>query len=99
MNEMNIPASMHNLTQMDRIQQNQHNAPISNQAQNAEKAKEEAARRIDMPVEPDQVEGKIINPDDKKEGNFQKGKKKKKKNKKQQLDMEGDTGRFIDFSA
>ncbi len=96
---MNLQASMHNLTQMDKIQQDSHNTPIVNQEKNAEAAKEAAAQRINKPVEPDETEEKTIDPDNrKKDANRNKKKKKKKKGRKPK-NRGGDTGHFIDFSA
>ncbi len=100
MNGVNMQASVYNLSQMDRVQQNQHNNPIVNQEQNAESTKEDAARRIDMPVQPDQVENKTVNPDGRRARYFQKGKKREKeKNKNRNKRGEGNYGRFVDFSA
>lgn len=95
---MDLSASMHNLTQMDKFQQDSHQTPIHNQEQNQEAAKEEAARRLDMPVQPDEAEGKTINPDNRKKHPNQR-KKKKKKKQKQPPNRGGDTGHFVDFSA
>ena len=67
MNGVNFQASFHNLTQVDKIQQDEHHAPVAKQDQNAEAAKEEAAKRIDMPTEPDEPEGKAVDPEAKKE--------------------------------
>ena len=51
MNGVNLQASMHNLSQMDRHQHEVHRAPVENQVQNADAEREQAARRVDMPVE------------------------------------------------
>lgn len=101
MNGVNFQASFHNLTQVDRVQQDEHHAPIVKQDQNAEEAKEEAARRIDMPTQPDEPEGKIVDPENKKENPKQRRKKKKKKKGKPKRppDRRRDRGRFVDFSA
>lgn len=98
MNGVNFQASFHNLTQADRIQQDEHNTPIVKQDQNAEDAKEEAAKRIDMPTQPDQTEGKVVDPANKKEHPRRRAKKKKKK-KKRSPDTGKNRGRFVDFSA
>lgn len=97
---MNFSASIHNLTQMDRFQQDSHKAPIVNQQQNAEKAAHEISQRVEMPVQPDHVEEKTINPDKKKNHNT-KGKKKKKPQLpvSRPVNLRGDTGRFVDFSV
>ena len=100
MNGVNFQASFHNLTQVDKIQQDEHHAPVAKQDQNAEEAKEEAAKRIDMPTEPDETEGKVIDPENKKKNPGQRRRKKKKKKKaKRAPDRRRDRGRFVDFSA
>ena len=100
MNGVNFQASFHNLTQVDKIQQDEHHAPVAKQDQNAEAAKEEAAKRIDMPTEPDEPEGKVVDPEAKKENPGRRRKKKKKKKQaKRAPDRRRDRGRFVDFSA
>ncbi len=95
---MNLQASMHNLTQMDKIQQDSHNTPILNQDKNAEAAKEAAAQRITKPNEAEETEEKTIDPDNRKK-DANRNKKKKKKKKRKPSNRGGDTGHFIDFSA
>ena len=101
MNGVNFQASFHNLTQVDKLQQDEHTTPIVKQDQNAEKTKEEAAKRIDMPTQPDHTEGKVVDPTNKKEHQGQRGKKKKKKKEQQKRspDLGKNRGRFVDFSA
>ena len=100
MNGINFQASFHNLTQVDKIQQDEHHTPVAKQDQNAEEAKEAAAKRIDMPTEPDETEGKVIDPENKKEHpGRRRRKKKKKKAVKKAPDRRKDRGRFVDFSA
>lgn len=96
---MDLQASIHNLTQMDRFQQESHHTPIINQEKNQEAAKEDAARRTDMPVEPDETDSKTVDPDNKKEHPYRKQKRKKKKEQKRLPNRGGNTGHFIDFSA
>ncbi len=96
---MDLSASMHNLTQMDRFQQDSHHTPIVHQEQNQEAAKEEAARRTDMPVQPDETEDKIVDPENRKEQQNRQRKRKKKKEKRKPQNTGGKTGHFIDFSA
>ena len=98
MNGVDLQASFHNLSQMNKHQADGHTTPITNQEQNAEAAKEEAARRIDKPNEAEETEGKTIDPEKKKENNRQR-RKKKKKDKRKQRKNPGSTGRFVDFSA
>ena len=66
-NSVNVNLSVTNLTQMDRHQTDVHRAPVLNQEQNARMAQNAAEMRLAMPVEPDAVEKKNIDPDDKKQ--------------------------------
>ena len=101
MNGVNFQASFHNLTQVDRIQQDEHNTPIVKQDQNAEEAKKEAAQRIDKPTQPDGPETKVVDPKNKKENSRRRSMKKKEKKgkKKRSPDCGRNRGRFVDFSA
>lgn len=58
MNEVNFQASVNNTVQMDRHQQDTARTPVVNQSQNAVIEQEEAEKRIQMPVQPDQVKEK-----------------------------------------
>ncbi len=99
MNGVNFQASMHNIPQMERHQQDGHNTPIQNQDVNAEQAKEEAASRIDKPTQPDETESKLVNPDQSKRDGAKKRKKKQKKKENKRKKSSGERGNFIDFSA
>ncbi len=98
MNGVNLQASYHNLSQMNRHQQDTHTTPIAHQDQNAEAAKEEAARRIDKPNETEETEGKVVDPEKKKDDKRRGRKRKKKRNQKRKKNN-GNTGHFVDFSA
>ncbi len=78
MNGINFQASLHNLTQVDRIQQTGHQTPVADQQINAQQAKEDAAQRIDKPNQPDRTEEKIIDPA---KGNKENTAKKRRKSK------------------
>jgi hypothetical protein len=100
MNRASIQASLHNLTQVNRIQHNEHTTPINNQEQNANISQEKASERITKPTEAEQADGKVIDPGNAKKIRLKKKKKKKKnfrKFKKQNRSRE--TGRFVDFSV
>jgi hypothetical protein len=58
MNGIDLQASVHNLSQMDRHQSETHRTPVVHQDQNADRALQEAVARMSMPVEADQAEGK-----------------------------------------
>jgi hypothetical protein len=76
MNTVNFQASVSNLVQMDRHQQDTHRMPVVNQEQNATIAKDEAARRALMPVEADAVENKKVEAHEKNNERQQRKKKK-----------------------
>jgi hypothetical protein len=80
MNGLNFQASVSNLTQMDRFQQGAHRTPVVNQEQNAQIAMEDASRRAAMPVQPDVVVAKKIDP-----GQRKRDESGKKKNRKREL--------------
>jgi hypothetical protein len=101
MNGINFQASLHNLTQVDRIQQSGHQTPVVDQQINAEKAREEAAKRIYMPTQPDKTEEKTVNPA---KSNKENPAKKRRKNMrreqpKRQAKRNTGTGGHIDFIA
>ena len=62
MNGLNFQASVSNLTQMDRYQQDAHRTPVVNQEQNAQAAQDEASQRALKPMQPDGADGKRIDP-------------------------------------
>jgi hypothetical protein len=103
MSDGNVQLSLTNLTQMDRHQTDSHRAPVVNQVQNAELAREEAAQRLKSPAPPDQAEGKIIDPRAKRE---EEQRKKRKRRQQEQAENaaappppRNGSGRFIDFEA
>jgi hypothetical protein len=101
MSEVNARISISNLVQMDRLQTDAHRGPMVHQEQNAETAKQDMLRRMQAPVQPDTIEGKIIDP------NARREEERKKKKKKQQPDVPekpfsaivGNRGRVIDYEA
>jgi hypothetical protein len=62
MNGLNFQASVSNLTQMDRYQQDAHRTPVVNQEQNAQAAQDEASQKTTKPMQPDEATGKRIDP-------------------------------------
>ena len=69
--------SVTHLTQMDRHQNDAHRSPVVHQQQNAQMAQEEATRRMNMPVEPDAIEKKNIDPDREKNDRNEKRKRRR----------------------
>jgi hypothetical protein len=103
MNVVNFQASVNNVTQMDRFQQDSSRTPVINQSQNAVIAQEEAEKRIRMPMQPDHAEGKKV--DLQRQKNETRGNKKRKQKKDNGSDAkprQGITttgGYFVDIQA
>jgi hypothetical protein len=98
MNGLNFQASVSNLTQMDRHQQDVHRTPVVNQEQNAEIARGEAAQRTARPVQPDRAEEKKIDP--KQRGPGEENRKKKRNKKVDAVNGKSpDSGFFLDISV
>lgn len=88
MSNVNVQVSLTNLTQMDRHQSDIHRSPMINQEQNAEHSRMLAARRLIAPVEPDQVDGKKIDPQARREEEAR-----KKRKRERQSEGSGDDSR------
>ena len=97
MNGLNFQASVYNLTQMDRVQQDAHRTPVVNQEQNAQIALDEASRRTAMPMQPDEVEGKKIDPGQRKRDDSGKKKNRKKALKNASAIAAKKNGYFLDI--
>lgn len=103
MSGVNVHISVTNLVQMDRHQSDTHRSPMINQEQNADVARQEAARKAIAPAQPDKVEGKKIDPKAKRE------EEERKKRRRARPGADGEksggpaagsgSGRVIDFSA
>lgn len=101
MNNIDFHASLHNLTQMDRHQHDLTRLPLAHQEQNAEIARDDAAKRTDMPVEPDEAEGKNVDPEDRRhERRNSRRRSGAKERKKQRRKRDGgSTGYFVDIDV
>jgi hypothetical protein len=93
--------SVSQLPQIDRLQNDSHRFPVVHQEQNAQTADSELTRRMAMPVEPDAIEKKQIDPERKKDE--RNGRGRKRKNADQQV-TDRQPGRqngtsFIDLTA
>jgi len=101
MSSVNVNVSVTNLPQFERHQNDIHKNPIVNQDQNAKIAQNELDRKMKMPVEAEHTEGKLIDPNQKRE--------EKKKNKKKRIPSDkrvdnkelnrGDGGYIVDIEA
>jgi hypothetical protein len=80
MNALNFQASYSQLPHMERFQQETHKTPVVNQNQNAQIAHGDAAKRLIMATEPEEIEQKKIDPRQRREENSRHKKNKKKNN-------------------
>ena len=100
MSEINMQISVTHLTQMDRHQNDTHRGPMVNQAQNAQMAEDESIQRMNMPVEPDTVEKKNIDPDRKRHDRQDRRKKRRiASDKKKQPPQSDSNASLIDISV
>jgi len=99
MNGLNFQASVSNLTQMDRHQQDVHRTPGINQEQNAEIARNESAQRAVKPTQPDDVEEKKIDPRQRKADSENRKKKRGKQRGNPPACKSPDSGYFLDVQA
>jgi len=100
MNGVDFHAALQTIVRVDRVQDESHRAPIVNQHQNADIAREEAARCAVMPVEAEEAEGKTIDTDDRRHAAEQHSRKRRKKRSKQRKKRpKGNRGYFIDCDA
>ena len=73
---------------------------MENQTQNIVTAREDAARRIDMPIEPDQVDNKIVDPKDRRQRREERRKKRDSDDREgKPVNRDDSAGRFVDLSA
>jgi hypothetical protein len=90
---------------MDRHQSDVHRSPMVNQEQNAEHSLALAARRLQAPVEPDKVEGKKIDPRDKRQEDARKRRKRERQPdtvseaRRAMKRVMNDRGHVVDFEA
>ncbi|MBD3315536.1 MAG: hypothetical protein GF344_07090 [Chitinivibrionales bacterium] len=98
MNSMDMQASVHNLSQLDRHQNEAHRMPVEHQDQNADKVLQENVAKMRMPVEADKAEGKKTDSKRKKK-EFAHKRRKKKKKEKEERRMSGKGGFFVDTDA
>lgn len=102
MNGLSFQGSYHNLTQVDKLQQQESNTPINNQEQSAKLEQEKTVRKLETPVEPEQIDEKRVDPENKKEYPKAKPKQKQRKKKVKRKPLSKrikKSGNCIDFSA
>lgn len=96
----NLRASVHQLTQVERQQQESHRSPVAHQDQTERASHDEWMHRSRMPVQPDGTEGRNVDPEHRKKVFFKK-KKRRKKTRPRDRDQfdRGDEGLFVDLSV
>lgn len=99
MDGLNFQASVNNLTQMDRHQQDAVRTPVINQEQNAELARDEAALKALRPPQPDDIEGKKVDPRQRKQDNDKRKSRQKSENGEQTPGKSTNSGFFLDVKA
>ena len=99
MNTINLQASANNLPQMDRHQTDAHRTPVSDQVQNAAIADAEHARRLQQAVQPDQTDGKNVDPKAKRREDQKSKKRKPRSPDVPKRDPPSKTGYFVDLNA
>jgi hypothetical protein len=99
MDGVDFQASVTNLTQMDRHQQDTVRSPGINQEQNSQIAREEAGQKAIRPTQPDEAEGKKVDPKERRR-NFDKRKERKKQGHSEGLPGKStNSGFFLDVNA
>lgn len=82
MSGINFQASFHNLTQVEQLQQQNHQTPAVQHHHNAEAAQKEASLKAKIPTPPDKSENKLIDTNAQRQRTFFTKKRKEKKKKK-----------------
>lgn len=100
MSNINLQASISNLSQMDRLQNDRHHNPVASQQQNADSAVEEAAKRLNMPSQTEKAEGKNVDPENRKKEKYKRRKKKKlEESQRKKNEQSENSGHIIDYHA
>jgi hypothetical protein len=102
MESINFRASMHNLTQADRHQEEVHRTPVVNQQRSEDMGADAALRRLGMPVEPEETDTKTVDPGHRGKVFMKRRRREKKEREKEDRRRrnrgEG-SGRFVDIDA
>ena len=98
MNTMDLQSSIHNLSQMDRHQDEAHRVPAGDREQNAQIEREQAARRPEQANEPEQPEGKNVDSESRKRYQRELERRKRQKKRVRRGKVDG-AGRFVDVTV
>jgi hypothetical protein len=99
MDGVDFQASVTNVTQMDRHQQDAVRSPVINQEQNAQIARDEAGQRAIRPMQPDEVDGKKVDPKERRQNRDKRKDRKKKELLDKTIGKSTDSGFFLDVNA
>lgn len=99
MERINIPASVQNLANVDKLQQKETTHPVVTSLQNSEIDQTQRDEKLQKPNQVDESENQIIDPDEKKEQGKQKKKKRERRNKPDKKNRGRSSGKFVDYSA
>ncbi|HAJ79942.1 MAG TPA: hypothetical protein DCO75_09230 [Fibrobacteres bacterium] len=99
MNGINLQASITNVTQMDRHQNDMNRLPVANREQNSQIAMNQAAQKLIRPTQADGAEGKKIDPDQRKKDTGNRKKKRSGDRNNEPAGKSSDSGFFIDIEA
>jgi hypothetical protein len=97
MSGLDLQASMSNLTQMDRHQQDAHRSPVAHQQQNAVQAQQDAMRRLAMPPPSDALEQK--DPDSRRTKREYRFRKRRRQHARVARQRDSGGGGFVDYNA
>ncbi len=96
---INMQASIHNLTQAERLQQDAHKLPIAHQVQNALKVMNDAQKRLTVTSQADTIEGKNSDSKEHKKVYLKKKRVNKRKTNTRKDPGHAQDGLFIDCDA
>lgn len=95
MDRMNIPTALQTVTNVEKIQQREHNNPVIYSLQNSEIDQARHEEQMRQPTEIEQGENRhTVDPDEQK-----KQQKRRDRRKPDRKNRGKDSGRFIDYSA
>lgn len=95
MSGINVNISTQHCTQVERHQNDKIRNPVVHQDQNAQLEQEHVSKRITMPVEPDTVENKKIDPEDRRREERRRKRSRKKTGEEKKTPSDSGGGEFI----
>lgn len=101
MEKINIPASIQNLDQMNKLQHKEQDDPVNYSLQNSEIHQDKEEQKAKQANEADEAEGENVDADDRKKQEYEEQQKKRREAKRaiSRQNRGRDSGKFVDFSA